>query len=90
MTRAMGVVRMDGPNELKFGMHAPNGQIRESTKAIFEFHSWSRDINQKLSIFEPLFDPSKNPNCAHISASRMKFKNRLGAPESIHMRGLVP
>ena len=27
---------------------------------------------------------------AYISAPRMKFKNRLGAPESIHMRGLVP
>ena len=36
-------------------------------------------MNQKLSIFEPLFDPSKNPKCAHISASRMKFRNRLGA-----------
>ena len=24
----------------------------------------------------------------YISASRMKFKNRLGTPESIHMRGL--
>ena len=32
-------------------------------------------------------------NCrfsAHISALRMKFKNRLGASESIHMRGLSP
>ena len=35
-------------------------------------------------------DPSKTPKCAHISGFRIKFKNRLGAPENIHMRGLVP
>ena len=41
-------------------------------------------------IFEPQFKPSKISKFNHISDSRMKFKNRLGAPESIHMRGLVP
>ena len=58
------------------------------TEAIFEFHPRSRDISRKSSIFDPQFDHSKTPKSAHISASRMKFKNRLGAPESIHMRGL--
>merc|ERR1711895_220120 len=73
-----------------FGQEPPHVNAFRGTKTIFEFHSWSRDISQKLSIFEPQLDPSKTPKCAHISDSKMKFKNRLDAPESIHMRGLVP
>ena len=47
------------------------------TEAIFEFQSWSQDISQKLSIFEPQLDPSKTPKCAH---NEMKFKNLFSAP----------
>ena len=78
------------PNLFIFWREPPHVNAFRGTEAIFEFHSWSRDTCQKLSIFEPQMDPSKTPKCAHISDSRMKFKNRLGAPESIHMRGLVP
>ena len=38
----------------------------------------------------PDLTPSKTTRWAHISASRMKFKNRLGESESIHMKGLSP
>ena len=79
-----------GPNLFIFWREPPHVNAFRGTEAIFEFHSWSRDISQKLSIFESQLDPSKTPKCAHISDSRKKFKNRLGAPESIHMRGLVP
>jgi len=68
----------------------PSCECSAAPRGIFEFHSRSRDTSQKLSIFVPLFDPSKTPKCAHILASRTKFKIRLGAPESIYMRGLVP
>ena len=78
------------PNLFIFWREPPHVNAFRGTEAIFEFHSWSRDISQKLPIFEPQSDPSKTPKCAHISGFRMKFKNRLGAPESIHMRGLVP
>ena len=41
-------------------------------------------------ILNPDLTPSKTTKWAHISASRMKFKNRLGESESIHMKGLSP
>ena len=64
----------------KFGVIGPQGTRLRVTEAIFEFHPMSRDISGKSTIFEPRLDPSKTPKCAHISASRTKFKNRLDGP----------
>ena len=66
----------------KFCMVGPRGTRFWATEAIFEFHPRSRDMSRKSTIFESRFDPSKTPKCAHISASRTKFKNRLGGPKS--------
>ena len=57
------------PNLFIFWREPPHVNAFRGTEAIFEFHSWSRDISQKLSIFEPQLDPSKTPKCAHISDS---------------------
>ena len=79
-----------GPNWLIFCRETPHVNAFRGTEAIFEFHPRSRDMGTfwgfrvvKLGVKNWWFS-------AYISAPRMKFKNRLGAPESIHMRGLSP
>ena len=79
-----------GPNWLIFWRETPHVNSFRLTEAIFEFHLRSRDIGKKSSILARFWAPSKTPKCAHISALRTKFKNRLGYSETIHMRGLLP
>ena len=64
----------------KFCKVGPQGTRLRVIEAIFEFHPRSRDISEKSTISDPRLDPSKTPKCAHISASRTKFKNRLNDP----------
>ena len=51
----------------------------------------SKKIGFEKKDFLTFFDPQRVPRvargCPYISASRMKYKNRLGDPESIHQRG---
>ena len=39
-------------------------------------------MSRKSAISEPRLNTSKTPKCAHISASKTKFKNRLGSSKS--------
>ena len=47
-------------------------------------------MNQKRAIFAQSLTQILSQKWAHISASRRRFKNRLGAPKSNQMRGLSP
>ena len=79
-----------GPNWLIFWRETPHVNTFRGTEAIFEFHPRSGDTSRFLLDFGPRLDPSKAHKWAHISALRTKFKNRLGAPKSIHMMVLSP
>ena len=39
-------------------------------------------MSRKSTTSEPRLNTSKTPKCAHISASKTKFKNRLGSSKS--------
>ena len=72
-------------------MAAPLEDTFRGTGAIFEFRARSRDNELFVGHFRVFSDPPKGPKISmkifNIPASRTKFKNRLGAPESILLRG---
>ena len=79
------------PNKLKFFMEALQEDSFRGTEAIFEFPARSRDNELFKGHFGVFSDPPKGPktsmNIPNISSSKMKFKNRLGAPETILLKG---
>ena len=81
-------------NELIFWRATPHEIAFRGTEAIFEFRPWSWDTKLKLghfSMFPPFLNgPDISMFIPNISAPRQKFKNRLGAPESIPMMSFSP
>ena len=69
-----------------FWRETPHVNDFRAIKANFEFLPGSRDMGTLGSLLVVKLGSKNLWFSAYISAPRMKFKNRLDAPESIHMR----